>query len=155
MANKKSKAQRQASRGVPPDQTRPKLEQVDSASLVPPSEPSEPTEADVDFATEEKELAKAEAEVKAKRKALGLRKKQAVGGKKLAKRRAFAIDTTDWAEKAAAKLVESVDRANEAVGKLADYEVKLQLPEKEQKAERLAETLVNLTAAREQLTAKS
>lgn len=117
------------------------IEQVNSKDLIPPVKPTEPTEADVDFANEEAKLDAQLKALKEKRTALNKRKRQAVGGKKLVKKRAFAADTMDWLDKAAAKYVASVERANVAVAGLQEYEETLQLPEAKCEGESYTERL--------------
>jgi hypothetical protein len=111
-------------------QTDRKIAQVSSKSLIPPEEPDEVTEADVDFKKEEEDIAAQIKALKAKQAKLKKRKAQAVGGKKLARMRKFAEETTAWAQKAAAKFVTSVERANTAVGNLQEYEQKLGIEQK-------------------------
>lgn len=102
-----------------------KIEQVSSKSLIPPTEPDETTGADVDFSKEEENIAKEMKALKARSAALGKKKKQAVGGKKLGRMRKYATETATWANAAAGKFVVSVERANTAVGNLQEYEESL------------------------------
>lgn len=129
------------------------IAQVSSKSLIPPEELDEATEADVDFAKEEKELAAAMKDLKARQAKLNKRKRVAVGGKKLAKMRTFAKAATEWAKSAADKAIVSVTRANDAVAKLIEYEAKLDLPDKQRVGNKMAEGLVLLTEAVEVLNA--
>ena len=101
------------------------VEQVSSKSLIPPTEPDETTEADVDFSKEEKELQRQMKELKAKLVTFDKKKKQAVSGKKLPKMRKYAEETTEWAVKAGSKLKVAIQRANAAVASLDEYEEKL------------------------------
>jgi len=126
-----------------------KIAQVSSKSLVPPEEPDEATEQDVDFAKEEADLEKQMKALKEKRASLNRRKKVAVGGKKLGRMRKYATETVDWANSSADKLVVSVKRANDAVAKLTEYESKLGLAEKNRVGEKLADGLATLTEAAE------
>lgn len=129
-----------------------RIEQVPAASLVPPAKPAEVTDEDVDPEIEpgvKAALEEAEAKVKELRKKLGLQKKALKGSKKLEKKREFAAATTDWAQKAAGKFATSVDRANEAVSSLKEYEEKLGLEPKDRKHDALVETLEPLVAAAE------
>lgn len=125
------------------------IEQVSSKTLIPPEQPDEVTENDVDFATEEAELDAQMKAIKEKKAKLAARKKQAMGGKKLSRMRSFASDTTEWALKAAEKFTVSVTRANDAVGKLCEYEDKLDIPKAKRVGEKLAESLELLTEAAE------
>lgn len=113
----------------PRDTRKPKEEsgvgQVSSKDLIPPVEPAEPTEADVDFSNEEADLDKQLTAIKAKKAALAKRKKQAVGGKKLGRIRKYATETVEWAAKAKKKADVSLERAQTALAKLDDYETKL------------------------------
>lgn len=115
------------------------LEQVSSASTVPPSEPADPTEADVDFSKEEADLDRQLKELKAKKAKLVSRKKQAVGGKKLERMRKYAKAAAEWASKATTKYIASVKRANDAVASLQEYEDKLGIPEEKRVGLKLVE----------------
>ena len=147
------------------------IEQVSSKDLQPPTEPAEPTEADIkDLAAEEAELAELQAKVKAKRATISARKKQKLGGKKLESKRTWVENTTNWALKpkhvsktndierievrggAAISFVESIERANQAVAALQDYEEQIKLPKAERLGDKWAETIVKANEAAEILT---
>ena len=127
------------------------VKQVSSKSLIPPTEPDEATEADVGFSNEEEQLSARLKAVKAEIAALGKKKKQAVGGKKLAKMRKYAEETVDWAQKAASKFAVSTKRANDAVASLAEYEEKLGFVGPKCVSERHAEAMEPITEGAETL----
>lgn len=121
------------------------LRQVSSKSLIPPTEPDEVIEADVDFSKEEKDIAAQMKALKARAATLSKRKKQAVGGKKLVKMRKYAEETTDWATKSAAKFIVSTRRANDAVANLAAYEETLGIIDAKRTSNKLIDKLGVLT----------
>ena len=127
------------------------VEQVSSKSLIPPTEPDETTEADVDFSKEEKELQRQMKELKAKLVTFDKKKKQAVSGKKLPKMRKYAEETTSWALAAATKFGVSVKRANDALCSLGDYEETLGISEAKRVSNTLSEKLELVTEAAEAL----
>ena len=127
------------------------VQQVSSKDLIPPTEPDEVTEADVDFSKEEKDIAAQMKALKARTAALGKKKKQAVSGKKLPKMRKYAEETTSWALLAAAKFGVSVKRANDALCSLGDYEEKLGISEAKRVSDTLSEKLELITEAAEAL----
>ena len=87
--------------------------------------------------------------LKERKAKLASKKKLALGGAKLDRTRKYAQETYDWAIGAADKMVNSVERANKAVAKLIDYEVKLNLPEKKRLGITLVTDLEFLTEAAE------
>jgi len=131
-----------------------RIAQVSSKSLIPPEEPDEVTEADVDFSKEEEAIAAKIKALKAQQTALKKRKAQAVGGKKLTRMRKYAKETAEWASKAASKFVTSTERANTALGNLQDYEEKLGVKAEKQVSQQLIESnrLGLLTEAAEVLS---
>ena len=173
--DKKSAAQRQVDRGVRPDQPSKvavELAQVDSKELTPPTEPPEPTEANVDVSKEEKDLADLLAKVKAKRATISAHKKQKCGGAKLEQKRTWALTAMAWVTKprkfsvgddklehteqrggTASQFLKAMERANAAVASLVDYEEKIQLPAGQQQGPTHAEAMAKYTEAAEILSA--
>jgi len=131
------------------------ISQVSIKTLIPPSEPSEPTDSDIDqnIIEEEAKLQRMMKELKAKIAEVAKRKKQVIGGAKLERMRRFATETTDWAVKAASKAEVSISRANKAVDKLSGYENKLGVPSKECIGDILTKRLEGLTEAAEIINA--
>jgi hypothetical protein len=149
------------------------LEQVDTKDLTPPTEPVDVTEANVtvDVEAEEKELKELQAKAKAIKDRIAARKKQTVGSAKLDRKREWAVNATSWLLKpkhvsktngiektekrggAAVAFVESVERANQAVAALQDYEAKIELPKAERLGNKWAETMAKATEAAEILSA--
>lgn len=127
------------------------LRQRPTTDQTPPQEPAELTEADLDFAAEEANLDAEMKVLKAKRAKLAARRKQALGGKKLERMRKYAQAATDWAQSAATKFATSTKRANDAVGKLDEYEEKLGLTGNKALAATLAGELELLVGAAESI----
>lgn len=125
------------------------IQQVSSKELAGPQEPTEVTDADVDFKTEEAALEKIAADLKVRKSKLAMQRKQATGGVKLARMRKHAQASTEWATTSAAKFKVSADRANKAVEKLATYEGKLGIKDDKQVSLPLIDELGLLTAAAE------
>ncbi|MCK5606665.1 hypothetical protein KAR91_32485 [Candidatus Pacearchaeota archaeon] len=117
------------------------------------AEPVENMDESVDFKKEEQELEAAIAELKKKKKALVLRKKQATGGKKLSHKVAYAQNTTQWAVNVAAKLYRTLRTANKAVAGLIEYEEKLGVSAKHAIGEPLATRLSGITEVTESMDA--
>jgi len=132
------------------NQKRRQIAQVSSESLIPPTESTNAeiaSDADEDFAKEEKALAEQMKALKAKQAALNKRRRIEVGGKKLAKMRKYAEEAVLWAISATDKACVSVKRANDAVAKLDEYEDKLGIPVPKRVGEKLTEQMVLLTEA--------
>lgn len=161
-----------AQRNKQQKRTKAELEQADSSTLTPPVEPPDPKEADLpEDATieqEEARLRKLQEQAKAIRTRLAARKKQRLGGAKLDKKRAWVPEPVAWVIKPrlvdakgntekrgglASQFVLAVERANDAIQRLADYEAKLDLPEKERQADAWAAKMATATEAAEVLRA--
>lgn len=161
-----------AQRNKQKKQTKAELEQADSSTLTPPVEPPDPKEADMptdaSIAEEEAKLRKLQAQAKAIKERLAARKKQRLGGAKLDKKRAWVPEPVAWVLKPrvvdakgntekrgglASQFVLAVERANDAIQRLADYEAKLELPDDERQADKWADKMATATEAAEVLRA--
>lgn len=112
------------------------------------------SEPEVDFSNEEKDIDEAIKNLKAKKAKLTAKKRQAVGGVKLTKKRTHALSTNAWVIKAAAKFVNSVRAANNATASLDEYETKLGLEGKKRQSDDYTDDLAVLTSASEELASR-